>query len=82
MYTITREPAVFANASWHGTLMPKSHEESSSDLALARQLSLRYLSKLRHAKNQSEQRRSGVMAGGSDGILAYQEDSLYGFVGR
>lgn len=82
MYTITREPAVFANASWHGALMPKSHEESSSDLALARQLSLRYLSKLQHDINQSEQRISGVMQGASNGILAYQEDSLYGFVGR
>ena len=82
MYTITREPAVFANASWHGALMRKSHEESSSDLALARQSSLRYLSKLQHSINQSEQRKPGVMVGGFDGILAYQKDRLYGFDGR
>ena len=62
--------------------MRESHEESSSDLALARQLSLRYLSNLQHDINQSEQRISGVMQGASNGILAYQEDSLYGFDGR
>jgi hypothetical protein len=40
----------------------------SSDLALARQLSLRYLSKLQHDKNQSAPRISDVMQGASNGI--------------
>ena len=63
-------------------LCRRATRSASSDLALARQLSLRYLSKLQHDINQSEQRISGVMQGASNGILAYQEDSLYGFVGR